>query len=517
MPPPPPAPADDFLPPPPPPAAPEPDLPPPPPAASSSPAPERRASTISFVAPTVAEHPIDVELDNAILARSLPMLDKALSNAAALKHSSRLVRVAQSMRANLLRDASIRVELAAAVQAVDVEKCKALIKEAGKIGLNGGPLIEEARSLCYGLSDTEILLLRLKKALGAQDEPGLRALLLQANEKGLQDDILEQSKDWLASKLYAPAADSGIQSVDAKARLEAFRGVDWQSCMRSLRNRPVDPVEYNKLMMIKGQFPLHESNFPPLRRAGNYAKGQYLSKADLKERRLAFQADSMPRSLVKLNTDYCGGSKDKSKDIKQKARQLFADIRGYMRSVYHAYPQTLAFDIVMTGMAEPLLRDEIFCLLIKQTTSNPSPDSQLLGLKLLFICASCFPSSPALRPCLLSHVAQFAPARYPSDVAPGFGQESDVAALVYAALTHVEQLTEAGIPCKAPTMADVEQLTSGALAKRSGRFEHTLEQAASAAAAEQEQHAKRGIDTSALSNLPPPPGPPGPPRPPQKS
>ena len=51
---------------------------------------------------------------------------------------------------------------------------------------------------------------------------------------------------------------------------------------------------------------------------------------------------------------------------------LYSDIRGYMGDCFHPYPTTLALEVVKTGRAEPLLRDEIFCELMKQTSSNPS-------------------------------------------------------------------------------------------------------------------------------------------------
>ena len=53
-------------------------------------------------------------------------------------------------------------------------------------------------------------------------------------------------------------------------------------------------------------------------------------------------------------------------------------------------------------------RDEIFCQLIKQTTKNAKPQSNLMGLKLLYLCISTFSPSPDLLPCLWSHLAQWA-------------------------------------------------------------------------------------------------------------
>ena len=94
---------DDGMPPPPPGDA---DMPPPPPPEDDS-ASSGRAPAISFAGPPVlAEHPLDAELDKAILKRNLPALEKAIANANALKHNSRLVRIAQNMAVNLQQEVS---------------------------------------------------------------------------------------------------------------------------------------------------------------------------------------------------------------------------------------------------------------------------------------------------------------------------------------------------------------------------------------------------------------------------
>lgn len=154
-----------------------------------------------------------------------------------------------------------------------------------------------------------------------------------------------------------------------------------------------------------------------------------------------------------------------------------------MRDQYHSYPATLAFDIITLGMAQPLLRDELFCILIKQTTANPSVDSHLYGLKLFYLCLSSFPPSSGLRLCIQSHLSQFAHPTLPDRLALGFQLAPDVASSCFIAMQHVQEMNQAGIPIKPPTMADIEALTNNHLAKRSGRFEDTIKAAAAAAAA----------------------------------
>lgn len=572
LPPPPPPPAssqDDGLPPPPPDDLPPPPdgLPPPPPEDDSLPPPPGPPEVVfipppaEFEAPKLPEHPIDLELDAAILKRSLPALERAIATATSRRHTSRLVRVAQNMASNLRSELKIRSDLMNAIGRVDVEACKQLIKAATTIGFLKDPLIEEARTISYGLSPADLLSLRLQKALPNGNADELRRLLQEAADLKptplTNNEWVEQVKDWFASHLTRGAAAGGD--------IEAFRDLDWNTTMRLNRTKVVQQLVYANFANSKGQFPLNEVNFTPLRRAGNYAKvtharatrmmraqytcpffsppspcifalysplslfqGNYLSKGELKEKRLTHQVDAMPRSLVKLSTEYCqtthhagsedergdtesgdrrtahptlplltccrpfpvfpvppftcpGGGKEKSKSIKLQAKQVFTNVRGYMRDKYHSYPATLAYDILTSGVSQPLLRDEIYCQLIKQTTGNPSTDSLLYGLKMFYLCLSTFPPSSELKLCLWSHLSQFAHPSLPDGTALGFQLAPDIASACFIAMEHVAALTTAGIPIKPPAMADIESMTAGSLAKRSGRFEDAIKAAAAAA------------------------------------
>ena len=56
----------------------------------------------------------------------------------------------------------------------------------------------------------------------------------------------------------------------------------------------------------------------------------------------------------------------------------------------------------------PGVVDEVYCQLVKQTTRNASPASNLLGWRLLGVCGGVLLPSPALAPYLLAHCARHA-------------------------------------------------------------------------------------------------------------
>lgn len=123
-----------------------------------------------------------------------------------------------------------------------------------------------------------------------------------------------------------------------------------------------------------------------------------------------------------------------------------------MRDRFHPYPTTISQEILQRGLDEPLLRDEIYVQLIKQTTMNPNPRSLLLGWKLIYLCLLTFaPEEDDTRKCLLSHIAEIANPNMSKYV--GLDTAPNVASNCYMAL---EQLLRAGPP---KTMLSVQQIT----------------------------------------------------------
>lgn len=68
---------------------------------------------------------------------------------------------------------------------------------------------------------------------------------------------------------------------------------------------------------------------------------------------VSYSPEPIQASLFKLTTAYCGG-KQKGKALKNEAKEIFKSVLGYMKDRFHAYPITLAHEVVFRGVEEPL-------------------------------------------------------------------------------------------------------------------------------------------------------------------
>lgn len=134
-------------------------------------------------------------------------------------------------------------------------------------------------------------------------------------------------------------------------------------------------------------------NFSGLRSPDDYAKGVMFNRRTLMDGMLLFQKDVINKSLCELD-----------KDLNKTAVNMHKNLLGYMGEKRMSYPTTLAQDILQTGFNNPAMRDEIYCQLIKQLSSNPKPDSVGKGWQLMCMCCSTFAPSPEFQDFLMHYV-----------------------------------------------------------------------------------------------------------------
>uniref|UniRef100_A0A7R9UDD6 FERM domain-containing protein n=1 Tax=Pinguiococcus pyrenoidosus TaxID=172671 RepID=A0A7R9UDD6_9STRA len=114
------------------------------------------------------------------------------------------------------------------------------------------------------------------------------------------------------------------------------------------------------------------------------------------EKILSHKNDTIRTSLCQLNGD-----------LAQEAVQSFRNITGYMgdrSTTKGAVDHSLKLLNNML-LAPEDLRDEVYCQIIKQTTKNPSVDSNIKGWELLAILAGSFPPGEELKPYVMHHCA----------------------------------------------------------------------------------------------------------------
>jgi hypothetical protein len=335
-------------------------------------------------------------LQSAVETRDIRLLEACLDKAQSMHvDSTKPARVARNLLVQLKAQQQAVEQLESAVD-VTMKDCRldrsllaTRLKDATIVGVSHeNSVVQAARHLCFGVSDIELLAMQLSAAVSAADKTLVQQLLAPARAANLPIDLLLRAERIL--DLRAKNADAAVSP--RRLTLTHIRA----------SSNPYT-TKYCRLLSLKGRWPL--ITFKRLRAESNYLKGCVFHKGMLKKVRLQWQREAMPRSLVHLSTAYCGGNRTASKLMKTQALNIFHDIRGFCGDIFHAYPVTLGVAILEKGRAEPLLRDEIFCQLIKQSTLNGSYESVLKCWKMMYTCLRNFRPSAELRQFVLGHIA----------------------------------------------------------------------------------------------------------------
>lgn len=122
---------------------------------------------------------------------------------------------------------------------------------------------------------------------------------------------------------------------------------------------------------------------------------------------------------------------------------LSTDIQCVMGDRFHSYPGVLAQEVIQQGSREKLIRDEIYCQLIKQTSENPQYRSELNGMKLIYLCLSSFLPSAELEPYVRAHLARKAVQVYAYDTTISFETIEDVATHCFGQLCRQKRSQDA--------------------------------------------------------------------------
>lgn len=137
---------------------------------------------------------------------------------------------------------------------------------------------------------------------------------------------------------------------------------------------------------------------------GGGSSSSSFSEEDSSRRRGGLDEDGVPLELCLSDPAF-----------HELSRTAFRNILSFMGVTFHAYPVTCGLALLKDGHEYPLLRDELYCQVVKQCTPAPPDYPQadrrqtLLAWHLLFAMIHAFlPLSVDAGKMLISHVAQFA-------------------------------------------------------------------------------------------------------------
>lgn len=218
-----------------------------------------------------------------------------------------------------------------------------------------------------------------KETSSRKRTPTLRALgtLLLGDTKASTKSSNNNKEEPLPSgSFYSPARGKRVEVVVGKAG-GAHTMVAW--------------AEYN-------------FNKASTSKSGTLMKWKVSSNASPNEM-LSFSMSPIKVPLLVFNEV---SSKEKKEKLGKQAVKIFTSIMKFMGDfpLGKSDRTKLAQEIVQEGLDEVLLRDEIYCQLIKQTNNNPKSGSMLKGFELMGLCVACFTGSPSFSPYLTQFLAE---------------------------------------------------------------------------------------------------------------
>jgi hypothetical protein len=130
------------------------------------------------------------------------------------------------------------------------------------------------------------------------------------------------------------------------------------------------------------------------------------------------------------------------------------NLKRYMGDAFHAYPTTLAHEILLAASQDAELGDEVYCQIIKQGTNCPTMEGRVRCWKMLLFCLHAFTPSERILIIVQCFIAEGCPEQLDNELiiqaapvpgamfpllnlpASGMVKTKQLATLCYSALTH---------------------------------------------------------------------------------
>lgn len=350
------------------------------------------------------------ELDQAITNRDLEALHKLLggiSPSDVTSERSRQIRRADALIKQLEQEKKMESALEAAIEELDQDALRGILKEAALCGMPVSELMRTARNICYEITAHELLQMKIENALSQVKDDLSNVDDIKAKVIVFVKQLEEMD---MKNDAWARRARLFLRSGTPHARVSFKLHVTDKAMLGDMKARRSfsllpDTSQFADVMNTpRNHHPL--SKYSGLRDPATFTRlSIFKQPKNMLESMCRYQKKNLSSSLTQM-------SKDKSKICKE----IFQNILGYMKITYHPYPVTLGHAVIMAGLNNVDLRDEIYAQLIKQTTfkipklgpgaRKPSVKQGMIhGWVLLYFTINTFlPSSEEMKPILLDHI-----------------------------------------------------------------------------------------------------------------
>eukprot|EP00474_Spongospora_subterranea_P004172 CRZ04630.1 hypothetical protein [Spongospora subterranea] len=145
-------------------------------------------------------------------------------------------------------------------------------------------------------------------------------------------------------------------------------------------------------------------NFSLLRKPRMWQQGKALLQPVNSPGFFEYQDSSLKRTMIKISSWRLHGPSDSGR-LRRDGIEIFNDLLGFIKARPQLCPEVFANEICKRGREQVLLRDEIYCQILKQSTKPKNEEIELSAWKLLFICLLSFqPMTEDLGRIVFSHI-----------------------------------------------------------------------------------------------------------------
>jgi len=261
----------------------------------------------------------------------------------------------------------------------DVKPLSKAIKMANQKGVTEDiPSMKDAVELEQRLMEQVIVQNELQSALEKKDLEQLKRALDHANDLDMNIDLMTKVRKMINDKENArPKSERIHEREQVDMDEDEFEEVRTKNMQQAANDR----YRFTKFYRIRTD--------------GDYVKGIYFNKKRVAETKLQYQKTQIPKSVLELD-----------KDMNKLALNIHKSLLGYCGETLMQFPATLAQDILIKGLEQPELTDEIYIQLCKHLTNNPKPESVGRAWQLMCMAVGTFPPSPDFEMYLLNFLLE---------------------------------------------------------------------------------------------------------------